>query len=52
LESAEKSENAAVLFVAPHEALAVFVASWIGTRLGKYTRDEMLRRLWVLLIKA
>ena len=50
LESAEKSENAAVLFVAPHEALAVFVASWIGTRLGKYTREEMLRRLWVLFL--
>ena len=54
LESAEESENAAVLFVAPHEALAVFVASWIGTRLGKYTRDEMLhemlRRLWVLFL--
>ena len=50
LDSAEESEKAAVLFVAPHEALAVFVASWIGTRLGKYTRDEMLRRLWVLFL--
>jgi hypothetical protein len=50
LESAEESEKAAVLFVAPHEALAVFVASWIGTRLNKYTRDEMLRRLWVLFL--
>jgi hypothetical protein len=50
LESAVESENAAVLFVAPHEALAVFVASWIGKRLGKYTRVKMLRRLWVLFL--
>ena len=50
LESAVESENAAVLFVAPHEALAVSVASWIGTRVSKYARDETLRRLWVLFL--
>ena len=50
LESPVEGENAAVLFVAPHEALAVFVASWIGIRLGKYTRDEVLRQLWVLFL--
>jgi len=46
-------ENAAVLFVAPREALAVFVASWIRIRLeldNKYKSDEMLCRLWFLFL--
>ena len=46
-------ENAAVLFVAPREALAVFVASWIGIRLeldNKYKSDEMFHRLWFLFL--
>ena len=46
----EADDESAVLFAAPHVALAHFVAGWICARIDDvYARDETLGRLWALL---
>lgn len=44
----DRDAEACVLFVAPHAALAHFVAAWIGQRLNDpFKRDDILARVWV-----